>query len=153
MHCFAVVKFSAEQKPSFENRIQLSNNLDSNGIPKVSLHWNIDDDVFDSLEILLQNLGEQLIKKEYGRIGIDRYVFDKSFKNSKDIFASHHHIGGTVMGIEKNNSVVDKNFKVHDVDNLYILGSSIFKSGGHANPTFSIVQLSLKLADYLNSSA
>ena len=153
VHCFAVVKFSAEQKPSFENRIQLSNNLDSNGIPKVSLHWNIDDDVFESLEILLQNLGEQLIKKEYGRIGIDRYVFDKSFKNSKDIFASHHHIGGTVMGIEKNNSVVDKNFKVHDVDNLYILGSSIFKSGGHANPTFSIVQLSLKLADYLNSSA
>ena len=56
------------------------------------------------------------------------------------------------MGIEKNKSVVDKNFKVHDVDNLYILGSSIFKSGGHANPTFSIVQLSLKLADYLNSS-
>ena len=86
MHCFAVVKFSAEQKPSFENRIQLSNSLDSNGIPKVSLHWNIDDDVFDSLEILLQNLGEQLVKKEYGRIGIDRYVFDKSFKNSKDIF-------------------------------------------------------------------
>ena len=63
VHCFAVVKFSAEQKPSFENRIQLSNSLDSNGIPKVSLHWNIDDDVFDSLEILLQNLGEQLVKK------------------------------------------------------------------------------------------
>lgn len=151
VHCFAVVKFSAEQKPTFENRIQLSNELDPNGIPKPSLFWNIESDVFDSLRVLLQNLGEQLIKRKYGRIGIDRFVYDKSFKNSKEIFASHHHIGGTVMGVDKNKSVVDKNLKVHDVDNLYVVGSSSFKSGGHANPTFSIVQLSLRLADHLAS--
>lgn len=151
LHCFAVVKFSAEQKSSFENRILLSNDLDPNGIPKPNIFWNIEKDVFDSLRVLLENLGEQLIKKDYGRIGIDRFVFDKTFKNSNNIFANHHHIGGTVMGNDKNNSVVDKNLKVHDVDNLYIVGSSTFKTGGHANPTFSIVQLSLRLADHLTS--
>ena len=53
------------------------------------------------------------------------------------------------MGIEKNKSVVDKIFKVHDVDNLYILGSSIFKSG---DKIYLFYMQLTKLADYLNSS-
>ena len=45
--------------------------------------------------------------------------------------------------------VVDKNLKVHGIDNLYIAGSSSFGSTGHVNPTFTIVQLSLRLAEHL----
>jgi len=130
-------------------RIILSDKTDIYGMPKVKLHWNIQSDVFRSLRIVLENIGEQLIKKKYGRIGIDRYVFDESFKFSKDIFAANHHIGGTIMGDNQSNSVVDKNLKVHNTENLYILGSSTFTTGGHSNPTFSIVQFSLRLADHL----
>ena len=149
VHCFGAVKFCIEQKPSFDNKIILSDKTDIYGMPKVKLHWNIQSDVFRSLRIVLENIGEQLIKKKYGRIGIDRYVFDESFKFSKDIFANNHHIGGTIMGNNQSNSVVDKNLKVHNTENLYILGSSTFTTGGHSNPTFSIVQFSLRLADHL----
>ena len=55
------------------------------------------------------------------------------------------------MGNDIEKSVVDKNLKVHNTDNLYIAGSSVFSSGGHANPTYTIVLLSLKLAHYLNN--
>ena len=51
------------------------------------------------------------------------------------------------MGENKNDSVVDKNLKVHDVKNLFITGSSVFRTSGHCHPTFTIVQLSLRLAD------
>ena len=149
LHCFSAVNFSIEHKPSFDNKIILSDKTDIYGMPKVKLHWNIQSDVFRSLRIVLENIGEQLIKKKYGRIGIDRYVFDESFKFSKDIFAGYHHIGGTIMGDNQSNSVVDKNLKVHNTENLYILGSSTFTTGGHSNPTFSIVQFSLRLADHL----
>ena len=149
VHCFGAVKFGMEQKPSFDNKIILSDKTDIYGMPKVKLHWNIQSDVFRSLRIVLENIGEQLIKKKYGRIGIDRYVFDESFKFSKDIFAGYHHIGGTIMGDNQSNSVVDKNLKVHNTENLYILGSSTFTTGGHSNPTFSIVQFSSRLADHL----
>ena len=151
VHCFAAVMFSAEQKPTFDNKIILSDKTDIYGMPKVKLYWNIQSDVFRSLRIVLENIGEQLIKKKYGRIGIDRYVFDESFKFSNDIFAANHHIGGTIMGDNQSNSVVDKNLKVHNTENLYILGSSTFTTGGHSNPTFSIVQFSLRLADHLSS--
>ena len=120
-------------------------------MPKVKLYWNIQSDVFRSIRIVLENIGEQLIKKKYGRIGIDRYVFDESFKFSKDIFAAYHHIGGTVMGDSQSNSVVDKNLKVHNTENLYVLGSSIFNTTGHSNQTFTIVQFSLRLAVHLSS--
>ena len=60
-----------------------------------------------------------------------------------------YHLGGTRMGDDPKNSVVDKNLKVHFIDNLYVAGSSVFTSGGYANPTLSIVQLSLRLSDHL----
>ena len=151
VHCYSVIGFSAAQKPTFDNKITLSDKLDTYGVPKVKLYWNIQSDVFRSIRIVLENIGEQLIKKKYGRIGIDRYVFDESFKFSKDIFAAYHHIGGTVMGDSQSNSVVDKNLKVHNTENLYVLGSSIFNTTGHSNPTFTIVQFSLRLADHLSS--
>ena len=53
------------------------------------------------------------------------------------------------MGDNKNNSVVNNNLKVHNTNNLYVLGSSIFTTVGYVNPTLSIVQFSLKLSNYL----
>ena len=46
--------------------------------------------------------------------------------------------------------VVDANLKLFNTNNLYIIGSSIFRTGGHANPTLTIVQLSLRLAEHLS---
>ena len=58
-------------------------------------------------------------------------------------------MGGTVIGDNPNTSVVDKNLKVHTVDNLFISGSSVFSKSGTANPTLYIVMLSLRLGNYL----
>ena len=41
--------------------------------------------------------------------------------------------------VRQYNSVVDKNLKVHEIKNLYILGSSVFPTSGHANPTQQFV--------------
>ena len=37
----------------------------------------------------------------------------------------------------KLNSVVDKNLKVHSIDNLFVTGSSVFTTSGHGNPTYN----------------
>jgi len=40
--------------------------------------------------------------------------------------------------------------KVFGIDNLYIAGSSVFATTGHVNPTFPIIQMTLRLANHIN---
>jgi choline dehydrogenase-like flavoprotein len=60
-----------------------------------------------------------------------------------------HHMGTTRMSEDPRSGVVDRNSRVHGVDNLYVAGSSVFPSAGHANPTLTIVALALRLAEHL----
>jgi choline dehydrogenase-like flavoprotein len=60
-----------------------------------------------------------------------------------------HHIGTTRMTDDPRQGVVDRNCRVHGVDNLYVAGASVFPTCGHANPTLTIVALALRLADHL----
>jgi choline dehydrogenase-like flavoprotein len=46
--------------------------------------------------------------------------------------------------------VVDENCKVFGTNNLYVAGSSVFSTAGASNPTMPLLQLALRLADYLN---
>ena len=62
-----------------------------------------------------------------------------------------HHMGALRMSKDPSEGIVDPNCKIHNVDNLYIAGSAIFPAVGYANPTISIVALSLRLADHLNT--
>lgn len=62
-----------------------------------------------------------------------------------------HHIGTTRMSAAPADGVVDKNLKVHGVDNLYIGGASVFASAGISNPTMTIITLSIRLAEYVQT--
>ena len=53
------------------------------------------------------------------------------------------------MSADPRRGVVDKDCRVHSLDNLYVGGSSVFATSGYANPTFTVVQLALRLGDHL----
>jgi choline dehydrogenase-like flavoprotein len=95
---------------------------------------------------IIEKLGKTFIDKNIGRVAGFDYLWDKKKFISG---AGYHHLGGTRMGLDLKESVVDKNLKVHNVKNLFVAGSSVFPTGGAANPTLSIVQLSLKLSKFL----
>jgi choline dehydrogenase-like flavoprotein len=60
-----------------------------------------------------------------------------------------HQMGTTRMAHDPASGVVDETCRVHGVPNLYVAGSSVFPTYGFANPTFTIIALSLRLADHL----
>jgi choline dehydrogenase-like flavoprotein len=62
-----------------------------------------------------------------------------------------HHIGTTRMSDSPRSGVVDRNSKVFGVKGLYIAGSSTFPTSGYANPTLTIVAMSMRLANHLKT--
>ena len=58
-------------------------------------------------------------------------------------------MGTTRMSDEPTRGVVDRNCRVHGVDNLYVAGSSVFPTSGSANPTLNILALAYRLTDHL----
>ena len=53
------------------------------------------------------------------------------------------------MSADPREGVVDADCRVHEVANLYLGGSSVFATAGHATPTYTVVQLALRLGDHL----
>ena len=60
-------------------------------------------------------------------------------------------MGGTRMATNPQHGVVDQNLQVHGVDNLSIASLSVFPTGGSSNPTFTLMMMTLRLADRLRS--
>ena len=63
-----------------------------------------------------------------------------------------HIMGGTVMGKDEHQSVTDDQGRVHDTDNLYVAGPSLFPSSGAVNPTFTLSALAERQAEHLIKS-
>ena len=63
--------------------------------------------------------------------------------------STHHPMGTTRMHDSPSQGVVDADCKVHGIANLFIASSSVFPTGGYANPTLTILALALRVADHV----
>lgn len=134
---------SSEMFPRASNRISLAGQKDPMGhrLAKIALSAPIEET--ESLKRLLR-----LLAIFFGRKGIGRMKIADEFEH---LHGGSHHMGGTRAGNDPRKSVVDKNLQVHGIENFYLAGSSVFPTGGVANPTLNIVALSLRLKDHLIS--
>jgi choline dehydrogenase-like flavoprotein len=136
-----IVVYFCEQPPDADSRVTLSGERDALGVPRLSLDWRIRADVDDSIRRMQGVLAERIAAAGLGRLepgdGEIRYT-DAS-----------HHMGTTRMSADARHGVVDADCRVHGVANLFMAGSSVFPSAGHANPTLSLVALALRLGRHL----
>jgi hypothetical protein len=86
---------------------------------------------------------------EIAKCGIGRLTF---LPEDFSVTGGGHMMATTKMGTNPQTSVVDINQQIHGVSNGYVAGSSIFPAVSAANPTLSIVALSLRLATHLMGS-
>jgi glucose dehydrogenase len=61
----------------------------------------------------------------------------------------YHHMGTCRMGHDPEKSVVNSNLRTHDVDNLFIVGSSVFVTAGAVQPSLTIAALAIRAAEHL----
>ncbi len=143
--------FQTEQAPNRDSRVSLSNaQTDGFGMPRAEVRLEFLEADIDSIVKAHTVFVEQFTSRKLGEIryseaGLRAYLADRL----KAFNSSSHHIGTTRMSVDPETGVVDQDAKVHGLANLYVAGSSVFPTGGHANPTFTIVAHALLLANHL----
>lgn len=148
--CGVTLRAAWEQVPRFANRVALSaTERDRFGIPRPVLHWTKTDEDLRTARLTAERYGAYLADSGQGRVRLARWVREGGPWPADDELAGKHHMGGTRMSDGPETGVVDRDARVWGQENLYVAGSSLFPAGGHANPTYTIVQLALRLAEHL----
>lgn len=149
-----LLRISSEQGPNPDSRVMLSGERDKFGNRRVRLDWRLSTQDKLTLRRAAEEMGAQLARRNIGRLRLVDWLLDPdpTLPNlGEDEVAGFHHMGTTRMADSPARGVVDADCRVFGSENLYIAGSSVFTTGGHSNPTFTIIQLALRLADHLES--
>jgi choline dehydrogenase-like flavoprotein len=140
------VELQVEHAPDPANRVCLGSERDALGLPRAAVHWR-----WTALDLDSLRRTQRILAEECARAGIGRLVLPLADAPPVTTAAGgiHHHIGTTRMHEDEHRGVVDGDGRVHGVRNLFVAGSSIFPTGGYANPTLTIVALAIRLAEHL----
>ncbi len=136
-----------ETTPNPASRVTLGSRRDHFGMPRVRVNWQLNARDTRGLVRLLQ-----VMRQEFERCRIGRLVEDIAVDGSgwpTSMTGGKHHMGTTRIHDDPRQGVVDADCRIHGMSNLYIAGSSVFPTGGYANPTLTIVALALRLAEHL----
>ncbi|MEC3920608.1 GMC family oxidoreductase [Nocardia sp. CDC160] len=137
-----------EQTPDPNSRITLSDKTDHLGMPRPRIDWKV-----SAQEDRTVRRAAALVADEFARLGHTSPALREWVRGTSDLTAAltdwAHPTGSTRMSADPHTGVVDGDCRVHGMDNLYIAGSSVFPTNGHANPTLTIVALAVRLADRL----
>ncbi len=146
----AVVTVRAEHWPGPGSRVTLGTDRDASGLPRLRLAWRPGPEEERTMRRTVELLAEEL-----GRAGLGRVEVDPRGRPLAEgpLEIGCHPMGATRMGDDPSASVVDPDLRAHDVENLYVCGSAVFPTSGHANPTLTVVALAHRLADHLAGDA
>jgi choline dehydrogenase-like flavoprotein len=142
-----LLNFSSEQLPNPDSRITLGAELDALGQRRVTVDWRV---TAEDRRLAFET--QRLFGAEIGRAGLGR--LQMSLRENEDswpdgMYGDEHQMGTTRMHRDPTQGVVDENCRLHGAANVYVAGSSVFPTGGAANPTLTIVTLALRLADHI----
>ncbi len=165
----AFLQILAEQRLRPESRITLDDAVDTLGMPRTRLDWQYTAE--DRAEILvnLRTFAEQIGAEGLGRaqivpggarpdaeemipgeiVSLYRSIPGEIDEENFPIGIGFHHMCTTRMAADPAEGVVDADCRMHEIENLWIGGSSVFATGGVSTPTFTIVALAVRLADHL----
>ncbi len=139
-----------ESAPNRDSRVFLDTKTDAMGTPLASLHWALSEIDKKSIRRVHELIGQQLGAAGLGRVKVFKFLEDPHNNGwSEGTSGGWHHMGTTRMGTDPKTSVVDANCQVHGISNLFCAGSSCFPTSGAANPTLSLLALSLRLSNYI----
>jgi choline dehydrogenase-like flavoprotein len=140
-----------EQAPNPDSRVMLSKERDAMGMPRVKFDWRLTDLDKRSIRTYYKVLGQEIGKSEMGRVQLRDWLLSDDSTWPSFLSGGWHHMGTTRMSQDPKQGVVDSDCRVHGIGNLHVAGAAVYPTAGAANPTLTLVALSLRLSDHLKT--
>ena len=141
--------FNAEQEPNVDSHVRLGAQTDQLGMPRLHIDWRYTEGDVQTVATAFRLLQRDIGRSGVGELSLDPDEADFEAVIRRDGAYGGHHIGTARMASDPFHGVVDAHCRVFDINNLYVAGSAVFPTSGQANPTLTIVALSLRLAQHL----
>ena len=123
------------------------NVVDKFGIPVLRFHWKWTDHEHNQVRHMHETF-RALIAEMGGQVFAPMPTKEQNYNISTG-GAIIHELGCTRMGSDARTSVVNANCQAHDCKNLFIADGGPFVSQADKNPTWTILALSWRTADYI----
>src|SRR6185436_4302956 len=95
---------------------------------------------------------EQFARARLGLVKLHPWLIDPSVEWRNHFTDQNHHIGTARIGDSPYTAVLDANCRLHSVDNLHVASCAVLPTGGHSNPTLTMLALVIRLADHLRAT-
>jgi len=138
-----VIMGPTQQIPSADARVTLDPAVrDRWGLPVVRISGNVHPHTFEIGAVQAERAEKWLL--EAGAVMTTRMSYTPD-----TVSAGQHQAGTCRMGDDPKGSVVNKACQVHDVDNLFVIDSSVHVTNGGFNPALTIMALAYYASDEL----
>lgn len=141
-----------EQAPNPHSRVTLADETDALGMPRVVLDWQLTALDKRSMRLFYEVLGREMGRSGLGRVRLLEWLRADDTSWPDFVSGGWHHMGTTRMHEDPRQGAVDPNSKVHGLGNLYMAGSGVYPTAGAANPTLTLIALTLRLSDHLKTT-
>ncbi len=149
-----------EIRQSFGHHLRIS--LETEQLPDerntITLDPHIKDHFGDAAPRITYSLGEYERDTAVKGIAMGERIFDamgveEITRGGRDSIErmnfGKHHMGTCRMGIDPATSVVNPDLRAHEVENLFVVGSSVFVTGGSVQPSLTIAALAIRAAEFI----
>jgi len=141
--------YHGEQLPDPDSRIWLDDETRAEGLGGIRIDLRFSERDAQGILKAHEALDTALQKSGLGRLRYNQDPDQRLGAVMAQARDGYHQIGVARMGANSSDGVVDGDCRVFGLRNLYLAGSSVFRTSGEANPTFFAVALALRLAEHL----
>ena len=138
-----------EQSVVLENQISLSEKKDDYGRKTASIRWSVTPNDIENIQASARNF---LGKWPGLEAGMPALTARKIRIEGNKSYDAYHPVGTCRMG-NLTDAVVDFDLKVWGLQNVWVASTGVLPSAGSANPTFTMLCLTQKLAEQLISDS
>lgn len=144
-----LLQVDVEQVPNPDSRLLLSEERDRFGRRRLVVDWRITSSDLAAIRKVTRIACDRWRNSRLQLLADLKELPEQAFEATENLYDVYHPTGTIRMGSSENTSVVDRNLRLWAIDNCYVSTTAVFPSAGSANPGFTHLALTSRLADHI----